>query len=105
MPRRFGQRIPQMNESADFVMYWWDHAAELLTRKDTAEALRLRHDQFDHPGILAPRHGAPFQGQEADLAGHGDPRPSLDQGDQDAAAVRIAMTVAARGVEGVLAKL
>lgn len=24
---------PQMNESADFVMYWWDHAAELLTRK------------------------------------------------------------------------
>ncbi|NJM31464.1 MAG: class I SAM-dependent DNA methyltransferase [Rhizobiales bacterium] len=26
---------PQMNDSADFVMYWWDHAAELLTRKDT----------------------------------------------------------------------
>ncbi|WP_363346501.1 DNA methyltransferase [Methylocystis echinoides] len=26
---------PQMNESADFVMYWWDHAAELLTRKAT----------------------------------------------------------------------
>lgn len=26
----------QMNESADFVMYWWDRAAELLTRKDTA---------------------------------------------------------------------
>ena len=26
---------PQMNESADFVMYWWDRAAELLTRKGT----------------------------------------------------------------------
>ena len=26
---------PQMNELADFVMYWWDHAAELLTRKGT----------------------------------------------------------------------
>ncbi|MFC0243752.1 class I SAM-dependent DNA methyltransferase [Rhodopseudomonas telluris] len=26
---------PRMNESADFVMYWWDHAAELLTRKGT----------------------------------------------------------------------
>ncbi|GAA0868966.1 hypothetical protein GCM10009116_08110 [Brevundimonas basaltis] len=26
---------PHMNESADFVMYWWDHAAELLTRKKT----------------------------------------------------------------------
>ena len=24
-----------MNESADFVMYWWDRAAELLTRKKT----------------------------------------------------------------------
>ncbi|AMJ62517.1 class I SAM-dependent DNA methyltransferase [Bosea sp. PAMC 26642] len=27
---------PQMNQSADFVMYWWDRAAELLTRKGTA---------------------------------------------------------------------
>lgn len=25
----------EMNESADFVMYWWDRAAELLTRKGT----------------------------------------------------------------------
>ncbi len=24
-----------MNRSADFVMYWWDRAADLLTRKDT----------------------------------------------------------------------
>lgn len=24
---------PHMNESADFVMYWWDYAADLLTRK------------------------------------------------------------------------
>ena len=29
---------PQMNESADFVMYWWDHAASLLT----CEATMLR---------------------------------------------------------------
>lgn len=26
---------PQMNESADLVMYWWDRAAELLARKKT----------------------------------------------------------------------
>jgi len=26
---------PHMNESADFVMYWWDRAADLLTRKGT----------------------------------------------------------------------
>jgi hypothetical protein len=27
---------PHMNESADFVLFWWDWAAELLTRKGTA---------------------------------------------------------------------
>lgn len=26
---------PHMNDSADFVMYWWDRAAEILTRKKT----------------------------------------------------------------------
>jgi hypothetical protein len=26
---------PQMNESADFVMYWWDRSAEILGRKKT----------------------------------------------------------------------
>jgi hypothetical protein len=26
---------PKMNDSADFVMYWWDRAADLLTRKGT----------------------------------------------------------------------
>lgn len=26
---------PHMNESADFVMYWWDRAAEILARKAT----------------------------------------------------------------------
>ncbi len=26
----------QMNDSADFVMYWWDRAAELLTKRGTA---------------------------------------------------------------------
>jgi hypothetical protein len=36
---------PSMDDSADFVMYWWDHAAELLTRKDTA--LRPRYNKFN----------------------------------------------------------
>ena len=35
-PRRCGPRTSHMNESADFVMYWWDRAAELLTRKGTS---------------------------------------------------------------------
>ena len=31
-----------MNESADFVMYWWDRAADLLTpQRDSTAALRL----------------------------------------------------------------
>ena len=30
-----GSAHKNMNESADFVMYWWDRAAELLTRKKT----------------------------------------------------------------------
>jgi hypothetical protein len=29
------QAHPKINDSADFVMYWWDRAAELLTRKST----------------------------------------------------------------------
>ena len=33
---------PHINECADFVMYWWDHAAELLTAKGT----RLRRFGF-----------------------------------------------------------
>ena len=26
---------PNMEESADFVLYWWDYAADLLTRRGT----------------------------------------------------------------------
>ncbi|WP_348628264.1 DNA methyltransferase, partial [Mesorhizobium sp. M4A.F.Ca.ET.050.02.1.1] len=33
---------PKVNPAADFVMYWWDHAAELLVRKGT----RLRRFGF-----------------------------------------------------------
>jgi hypothetical protein len=27
---------PDMNDAADFVMYWWDHAASLLTKRKTS---------------------------------------------------------------------
>lgn len=35
-PEALWRSHPYMNESADFVMYWWDRAAELLTRRKTA---------------------------------------------------------------------
>ena len=69
-----------MNESADFVMYWWDRAAELLTRKGT----RLRRfglvttnslTQVFQRRVLA-RH---FKAKPPSLATDGDPRPSLDE--------------------------
>ena len=89
---------PHMNESADFVMYWWDRAAELLSRKGT----RLKRFGLVTTNSLtqvfqSPRDGKSSQGKDTHLLAHGDSGSSLDQGNADAAAVRIAMTVAAAG--------
>ncbi len=98
---------PQMNESADFVMYWWDRAAELLTRKGTV----LRRFGF----VTTNSISQVFQRRvvERHLAGGGGRKPvSLlmaipdhpwTKATRDAAAVRIAMTVAVAGKhQGVL---
>ena len=54
-----------VNESADFVMYWWDRAAELLTTKGTdAATFRTHHDQFDLAGVSTQSDGAASQGEE-----------------------------------------
>jgi len=95
---------PRMNQSADFVMYWWDHAAALLTQKGTAlrrfglvttnsisqvfqRRVMERYLKAKHPISLAmaiPDH-------------------PWTKATRDAAAVRIAMTVAEAGSrEGVL---
>ena len=71
---------PHMNESADFVMYWWDRAAELLTRKGT----RLKRFGFVTTNSLSQvfqrrvmeRH---LKGKHR-VASDGDCRSSLDQG-------------------------
>jgi hypothetical protein len=94
----------QMNESADYVMYWWDHSAELLTRKDTAlrrfglvttnsisqvfqRRVIERHLNAKHPMSIVmaiPDH-------------------PWTKASKEAAAVRIAMTVGEAGKrEGVL---
>ncbi len=95
---------PQINPSADLVMYWWDRAAELLTRKDT----RLRRFGF----VTTNSVTQVFQRRVLERHLQATPPVSLlmaipdhpwTKATRDAAAVRIAMTVAGRGKrDGVL---
>ena len=87
-----------MNESADFVMYWWDRAAELLTLKGT----RLKRFGFVTTNSLSQV----FQRRVMEHYLKGKKPVSLlmaiadhpwTKATRDAAAVRIAMTVAALG--------
>ncbi len=93
-----------MNESADLVMYWWDRAAELLTRKGTV--LR-RFGLITTNSIsqvfqrrVVERHLKAKKPISLVMAIPDHPWTKATEG---AAAVRIAMTVATAGnVEGVL---
>ena len=98
---------PQMNRGADLVMYWWDHAAELLTQEGTV----LRRFGFVTTNSVTQTHQR--QTLERHLSG---PRPlhlAYAIPDQPwtraaarAAAVRVAMTVAEAGPgEGVRLEL
>ena len=95
---------PHMNESADFVMYWWDRAAELLTRKGSV----LR--QFG----LVTTNSISQLFQRRVMEAHLQAKLPVSiimaiadhpwtEASADAAAVRIAMTVVAAGAcEGTL---
>jgi hypothetical protein len=93
-----------MNESADFVMYWWDRAAELLTRKDTP--LR-RFGLVTTNSItqvfqrrVTERH---LNAKKPISLIFAIPDHPWTKATKDSAAVRIAMTVAEAGKqEGVL---
>ena len=87
-----------MNDSADFVMYWWDRTAEILTRKDT----KLKRFGFITTNSISQvlqrkvteRHlnaKSPISLVFA-IADH-----PWTKATDDAAAVRIAMTVAEAG--------
>lgn len=85
---------PHINPSADYVMYWWDRAAELLTRKDT----RLRRFGFVTTNSITQV----FQNRvvQRRLKGAADisivlaiPDHPWTKASKDAAAVRIAITV------------
>ncbi len=88
----------QMNESADLVMYWWDHAAELLTQPGT----HLRRFGFVTTNSITQL----FQRRtvERHLGGKRPlsivmaiPDHPWTKAGRDSAAVRIAMTVARAG--------
>ena len=89
---------PHMNESADYVMYWWDFAAELLTLKDT----RLKRFGLVTTNSLSQvfqrrvmeKHLGAKQPVSLLLA---IPDHPWTKDTRDAAAVRIAMTVAEAG--------
>src|SRR5690606_23611121 len=73
---------PKINKSADFVMYWWDRAAEQLTRKGT----RLKRFGFVTTNSITQEFSRRVIAQR--LAGRprvslvmAIPRPSVDQGD------------------------
>ncbi|HEX4767428.1 MAG TPA: DNA methyltransferase [Lichenihabitans sp.] len=87
-----------MNESADFVMYWWNRTAELLTRKDTV----LRRFGFVTTNSISQvfqrrvvqRHLSAKAPVSIVMA---IPDHPWTKQSRDAAAVRIAMTVCAAG--------
>ena len=87
-----------MNDSADFVMYWWDRAAEILVRKKTI----LRRFGFVTTNSITQV----FQRRVMERHLNGKPPISLifaigdhpwTKAGRESAAVRIAMTAAARG--------
>jgi hypothetical protein len=98
---------PHMNESADFVMYWWDRAAEILTRKET----RLQRFGLVTTNSLSQV----FQRRVMERHLRAKTPVSLlmaipdhpwTKATREAAAVRIAMTVAAQGAhEGTLCEV
>ena len=89
---------PKMGRSADFVMYWWDRAAEALTQKGT----RLKRfglvttnsitQAFSRRVIACRLESRPPLGIVMAVADH-----PWTKATRDAAAVRIAMTVVEAG--------
>lgn len=95
---------PHMNESADFVMYWWDRAADILSRKGTL----LRRFGFVTTNSISQvfqrrvmeRY---LQAKKPISLVMAIPDHPWTKAARDSAAVRIAMTVAVNGKrEGLL---
>jgi len=93
-----------MNDSADFVMYWWDRAAELLTVKSSP----LRRFGFVTTNSITQEFSRRVMKKRMEAKTPislimAIPDHPWTKATADSAAVRIAMTVAVKGVEdGVL---
>jgi hypothetical protein len=95
---------PAMNESADFVMYWWDHAAGLLTRKGTVLRRFGLVTTNSISQVFQRRVMERYLLTKAPISlVMAIPDHPWSKVTRDAAAVRIAMTVAEAGTQdGVL---
>lgn len=104
--RALWEAHPHINESADFVMYWWDRAADLLTRKGS----RLKRFGFVTTNSITQDFSrrvmaARMKAKKPVSLVMAIPDHPWTKATRDAAAVRIAMTVAVAGVhEGVLSE-
>jgi hypothetical protein len=103
---------PQVPKSADFVMQWWDRAADILAKPGT----RLRRFGFvttnsvtqvfsrrvieRHLFRASPQAGEGEDAQQSLSLALAIPDHPWTRATRDAAAVRIAMTVAAPGIHG-----
>ena len=89
---------PKIGRSADFVMYWWDHAAELLTAKGSVlkrfglVTTNSIAQEFSRRVIARRLAGRPPISLTLAIPDH-----PWTKATRDAAAVRIAMTVAEAG--------
>ncbi|MBP0617677.1 class I SAM-dependent DNA methyltransferase [Jiella mangrovi] len=94
----------KMNESADFVMYWWDRAADMLTRKKT----RLKRFGFVTTNSITQVFQRRVMEKHLNAKApaslvYAIPDHPWTKATKDSAAVRIAMTVAEAGKrDGVL---
>ena len=95
---------PKINKSADFVMYWWDRAAERLTEKGT----RLKRFGFVTTNSITQEFSRRVMAARMDARAPislvmAIPDHPWTKATKDAAAVRIAMTVGEAGErEGLL---
>ena len=98
------QLNPHISGGADLVMYWWDYAAELLSRKGTVlrrfGLVTTSSITQEFSGRVVARH---LKGREPISLVMAIPNHPWTKATKGAAAVRIAMTVAERGQgDGVL---
>ena len=73
-----------INDSADFVMYWWDRAAEIVAKDGVMRRFGFVTTNSITQNLQPPHGRQASRGQETGVAADGDPGSSVDQGDRQA---------------------